>query len=750
MYSDLRLDQPSLKVHGKDRGRSRAIKVCKVMLLVIAAALTVWAVVDPRFRELDGVPNGAICLPISGTIALAVVSWAAATQWQKFAIWFSASLLGQAVALQLIGAGKFIHYQHYKPLRQLITDQPLLLVLLLAQALVVAGNTIKHWSMFRAWLKQHFRLWQLFTVAGIFFLASAALSRDPSIYVAEVFFAAFVQTINLGSILLMALAIPNGAIPNFKQRIESVLGPKGGAESAGAIDKFALLAAGWVLLVATVLSVYSYERHPHIPDEVIYLNHARYLATGNLSLPVPPAPEGFDLFLMERDTNRWYAVPPPGWPAVLAIGVVLGAPWMVNPILAALCVLLAYLFVTEIYNRRTARWLVLLLCVSPWFVFMAMNFMTHTLTLACALGAALGIVWARTTGHARWVLIAGALVGMGSLIRPLEGLVVAALLGLWTLGLGGRRLKVTSILAFVLGSVLIGSLVLPYNKFLTGNPRVFPLMAYSDKYFGPNSNALGFGPDRGIGWALQPFRGHSPLGALVNTNLNVFSLNIELLGWSLGSLLLVSLFLISGKKRTSDYLMLAVVVAIYGVHFFYWFSGGPDFGARYWYLMVIPLLVLTVRGIELIEQRLDGESESAGHGSRVSFVILALCAMALINYFPWRAVDKYHDYLNMRPDIRYLAREYNFGRSLVLIRGPAHPDYFSAATYNPLDLHADVPIYAWDRNPEVRNAVLNAYADRPVWLIDGPSLTHSGFKVVGGPVSAQYLLAQPQISAEVR
>jgi hypothetical protein len=124
--------------------------------------------------------------------------------------------------------------------------------------------------------------------------------------------------------------------------------------------------------------------------------------------------------------------------------------------------------------------------------------------------------------------------------------------------------------------------------------------------------------------------------------------------------------------------------------------------------------------------------------------------MALINYFPWRAIDKYHDYLNMRPDIRYLAREYNFGRSLVLIRGPAHPDYFSAATYNPLDLHADLPIYAWDRNTEARNAVLKAYADRPVWLIDGPSVTHSGFKVVGGPVSAQYLLAQPQISAEVR
>jgi len=741
MYSEFRLDQSAVEVAAsEDRRRSLPIKVGRIILLVFAAIVSIWAVVDPSFRDADGFPKGQICLPISATIGLAAFAWGLVTPWRKFVFWFSASLVGQAVALQLIDAGNFIRYQHYRPSSWLIAH-PVLLVLLAAQTLLVAGNIIRHGLEIRVWLKEHFRLWQLFVVAVVFFLSSAALSRDVSFYVKEVFFAAFVQTVNLGSILLMALAIPDGVTPKLKVRIEKMLGPGGGEEAvAGRIDKFAVLAAGWVLLLATVLSLYSYERHPHVPDEVIYLTHARYLATGNLSLTVPPVHDAFDLYLMDQKGDRWFAVPPPGWPVVLAIGVKLGAPWLVNPLLAALCVLLMYVLVCELYNRRTARWVILLLCASPWFVFMAMNFMTHTLTLVCALGAWLGVNWARRTGNARWAWAAGVLVGLASLIRPLEGLLVAALLGLWSLGIGGRRLKVPSILAFILASVLVGGIVLPYNALLTGDPKVFPLMAYLDKHFGPNSNALGFGPDRGIGWQLQPFRGHSPLGALVNSNLNVFSLNIELLGWSFGSLLLVSLFLISGKKSRNDYLMLAVIIAIYGVHFFYWYSGGPDFGARYWYLMLIPLLVLTARGIDLLERRLGDKSETSEKSLRVALIVFALSAMAVINYFPWRAIDKYHNYLNMRPDIRYLAGQHNFGRSLVLIRGENHPDYASAAIYNPLDLHADLPIYAWDHNREMRNEVLKAYVDRPVWLIDGPSLTHSGFKVVAGPLSAQELL----------
>jgi hypothetical protein len=234
---------------------------------------------------------------------------------------------------------------------------------------------------------------------------------------------------------------------------------------------------------------------------------------------------------------------------------------------------------------------------------------------------------------------------------------------------------------------------------------------------------------------------------MVNADLNLFSLNIELFGWSTGSLILAAFLIFCGKKNRSDYLMYGVIAGVFGVYVFYWYSGGPDFGARYWYLMLVPCVALTVRAIQFFQSKLEsGQTAPPYASARVTAAVLLLSCSALVNYFPWRAVDKYHHYLNMRPDIRKLARDYNFGKSLVLIRGNSYPDYASAAIYNPLDHHADAPVYVWDGSPEVRFQVLEAYRDRPVWIIDGHSITGRGFRVIQGPLSAQELIAESKAS----
>ncbi len=116
-----------------------------------------------------------------------------------------------------------------------------------------------------------------------------------------------------------------------------------------------------------------------------------------------------------------------------------------------------------------------------------------------------------------------------------------------------------------------------------------------------------------------------------------------------------------------------------------------------------------------------------------------------MNYIPWRAIDKYHHYRGMRPDIRYLAREKNSGKSLVLVRGNLRLDYASAAVYNPENLRGNAPIYALDRNPEVRTQVLKAYPDRSVWIVNDPSITYGGFEVIEVPLSANDLVARENV-----
>ncbi|HEX6064170.1 MAG TPA: hypothetical protein VFZ04_08110, partial [Longimicrobiales bacterium] len=108
---------------------------------------------------------------------------------------------------------------------------------------------------------------------------------------------------------------------------------------------------------------------------------------------------------------------------------------------------------------------------------------------------------------------------------------------------------------------------------------------------------------------------------------------------------------------------------------------------------------------------------------------------------PWRAMDKYYHYRNMRPDVRELAAERDFGNSIVLVRGKRHPDYASAGIYNPLDMRSGAPVYVWDRDPAITRRALEAYRDRGVWILDGPTRTGRGFRVVAGPISAEDLLS---------
>lgn len=653
------------------------------------------------------------------------------------AAWFALALIGAAAALQLVEAGPSLHYQHLAPAWALFRWPSLPWIsIVIVQAVIVASRCVRRRAALGEWTRG-FTSGRLFVGAMLFALSSAAVSADVWRYVTEIPVATFIQTVNLLNIVLIAASFPQDELSRIARRPDNWLGeqtPEHDPQPGGR-DRFALGAALFTVIVAAFLSILSYERHPHIPDEVSYILQARYFAKGMIDMPLPPVPGAFNLDLMTYAPASWFSPMPPGWPAVLSVGVLLGVPWLVNPILAGVNVVLTYLLVRELSDRSTARLVVVLLALSPWHLFLAMSFMPHIVMLTFALTAALAIARARRMKSAIWALVGGAAVGATSIVRPLDGMILGFLLGLWLLvPLISKQdfpLRLASVATYGIGGLIVGAIVLPYNKALTGNATVFPVMAYFDKYYGAGSNALGFGANRGIGWGIDPNRGHSLFDALINTNLNVFTLNTDLFGWSTGSLLLIIVCIAAGRWSRTDRLMLAVIVATVAFHALYWFSGGPDFGPRYWSLILIPCLMLTVSGFRVVQRGL------AGNRARAHIAVASLCVIALVVYVPWRAIDKYHDYRGMRPDIRQLASSAPFGRSLVLVRGCRHPDYASAATYNPLDLNAGAPVYAWDVDAVTQEQVIDAYKDRPLWIVDGPTITHRGFEVRAGPLTSK-------------
>ena len=704
-----------------------------------APLLIIWAFVDQRFRDSEGFLDGVFMFPVSIAFACAVLAWSASKSWRTSGAWTALAIAGQAAALQLIDAGPRLHYQHLNTADLFSATHVTFPVIIAIQTLFVVAASIHYKQQFMDRIRSSFKWWQIVAISIALFIFSSTLSPTISAYVKELLVAGFIQIVNLVNVVLLIYSLPATTTEKLKEKFAQYFGNidfEAPAEP-GHIDGYALTLSIFVTLLAAILNLVAYENHPHIADEVVYLFHAKYFSQGLLTLPLPPVLEAFNMDLMMYQDDRWYCPVVPGWPALLAIGSYFGVPWLVNPLLAGISVMLAYMVLREIFNKGLSRLILLLFALSPWQIFLAMSFLTHTASLVTSLLAALAVARMRRCQSFSWALIGGIGLGMTSWIRPLEGLAVALLLGLWCFGIKGWPARFKLVPPLVLMSMIVGALMLPYNELLTGKSIYFPIMAYTDKYYGEGSNSLGFGPEKGLGWgAFDPFPGHGLLDVLINNNLNLFSVNIELFGWGTGSLFLVVGLIISGEMRRRDYWMLSVLAMIIGLHCLYWFSGGPDFGARYWYLTILPWVVLSVRGLLILGPKSLALAKSQTR--LVSFVIV-LTAMAAINYIPWRAIDKYHNYRDMRSDIRRLAVENNFGSSLILIRGERDPGYMSAAVYNSLVPKPNEPIYAWDKNPQTRARVVQAFPNRDVWLIDAPSLTGKGYVIVKGPISSEVM-----------
>ncbi|MFN0178769.1 MAG: hypothetical protein ACKVZ0_08180 [Gemmatimonadales bacterium] len=667
-------------------------------------------------------------IPVVAAIAGLGILALRSTGWARPSRWLALGLVGYAASLRLIDAGPFVRYQHYAPIETWLSRDPLAVgILALQGALVAAG----WWRSRPAWPRLLSSWPAVAVVLGALFAigVSAAPSADPGRFGAELLIAAAIQGLHLATALLVAISAPQASAETLGR------GGVGWLERErppGRIDPVILGVAAFAGIVPLVLAGVVYEFHPHVPDELVYLIHARYFAEGLLAMPVPEPTAAFDLDLMFVHRDRWFSPVPPGWPAMLAVGVRLGVPWLVNPVLNAVNVILMALLAEAVYDRRAARTAALLAALSPWHLFLAMSLLTHTFTLTAALGAAVAVAHFRRTRRLAPMVIAGVGIGIVSLIRPLEGLIVAAALGVWSLPVRPWRSLLPGLAVLVATTAGVAALTLPYNATLTGSSRVFPIMAYTDALYGPGTNAMGFGANRGLPWSLDPFPGHSPRDAVINSHLNLTAINVEMLGWAAGSLGLLAVFGLARRFHPSDRGLLAVIAVTVGAHALYWFAGGPDFGARYWYLAAPAALLLTGQAIrQLIHSRPHG----AGRG-RVLVGVGALALGSALVFLPWRAADKYLGYRGMRPGLRALAADHRMDGGLVLIRGRRHPDYASAAELNVVHPTARSPIVAWNRDPATRRAVLARYPDRPVWMVDGPTVTGAGYRLVAGPLTA--------------
>ena len=139
-----------------------------------------------------------------------------------------------------------------------------------------------------------------------------------------------------------------------------------------------LLAASWY--VATDL----FDRTPHILDAIGYQFQAKMFASGMLTAPLPPVPEAFMIPFSVYYQERWFVQYPPGTAVVLALGLLAGVPWLVEPLLGAGAVVLIVLTARRQYGPGTALLVLGLLVTSPFLLLNAGAFLSHVPALCFA------------------------------------------------------------------------------------------------------------------------------------------------------------------------------------------------------------------------------------------------------------------------------------------------------------------------------------------------------------------------------
>ncbi|HEX8982119.1 MAG TPA: hypothetical protein VF792_05070, partial [Ktedonobacterales bacterium] len=487
------------------------------------------------------------------------------------------------------------------------------------------------------------------------------------------------------------------------------------------------------------IALAQYAALPHIYDASAYLFGAKIFAQGHVWAPVPAAADRFNGPFMVAQDGKWFTQYEPGTSLMLALGVALGAPWMVEPLLGTLSLLGIGLIAHRLYDRRVATLAVLLGAISPLYSYIAASYLSHAVAvffLVWGFWALQRAMMEYPTRRSVWLLpLAAALWVMAAFTRQtsvvfavvsLAGLLWLAWVDYWP-ALHPHWLRRWIAPALAVAALLFVAMVVysALNMALTGLPNVTPRTLYLP------SDHWGFG--QGVG-----FYGAHTLGSgFITVDELLTSLAIDLFGWPFYlSLALLLIPFLTRRAQPADYVMLLGACAM-TFAFVGYFYAGIYLGPRYLYDALPFFLILTARGFMALAQvgaaaRLNGltwrdqralPSPAIGAPAWASALSLTTTLAALLvvcwaGYFMPRQVALHTEFSGMGADRSVTPR--------LLINPPLHHAIvvtddiqlygYTLFSMNDPSLRGNV-IYAFGESSYDYAELAHAYPDRSLYVL---------------------------------
>jgi hypothetical protein len=397
---------------------------------------------------------------------------------------------------------------------------------------------------------------------------------------------------------------------------------------------------------------------PLLIDELVQLLQARIYASGHIWLPVATHREFFSILHVVDTGDKLYSQFPPGGPAMLALGELVHAPWLVGPACGAVSVALFARLVRLTDPSASPRFhtgATLLFAVAPFGAFMFGSHMNHATALMWLLVATLGLakVSASNTPRMGWAFVNGIGLGAAATIRPLDAFAFALPAAAWLLLLAWRdKRRWTEVTASGVGVAIPFCAMMWVNTQTTGSPLLFGYEVL-------------WGKAHGLGFHVAPWgEAHTPSRGLELISIYVTRLQTYLFETPFPSMIpVIASFALTKRLPALDRYLVVSAVLLGGFYFAYWHDGfylGPRFVFPW-----LPVLVLFAARLP----RLVRDRFGAGRVWVGTNAALATGAVMAVGFsLPGRVLQYQNNLTSMRADYTAESAKAGVKDALVFVR----------------------------------------------------------------------------------
>jgi hypothetical protein len=448
------------------------------------------------------------------------------------------------------------------------------------------------------------------------------------------------------------------------------------------------------LVLASGVGLLVLQDFPNSSDENSYLTQARIFASGRLWVDAPPLPDHFRArsFIMDEGRGRFFAKAFPGWAAILSLGVRAGVPWVVNPLLSALTLVLAGWAGGRLLPRHGEWAVVGLILATPFFLLNAASYYNHPATLLLMTLFLVAVIRLSEGAGIRWAILAGVACASALWVRPVPAVVLALPFAIW-LGARWARAGRMDLLAAAAAPIVVALAGLAgYNRHMFGSIWQSGYGAYD-----PQDIQAGLGADH-----------------LAITGWWILKLCFWLVPGSIAGLW----FLMAGRKGRGWFerepilvLMLVSLAALAASYLVYQNKGGNEYGPRYYYDGLTCLAILIAAGWMRAPEALATVVPAARARRGAALALACGACLTVAGSIPF-LLFHYRDKVTHNRDLFSTVEQSGQSSALVFLATGSGRMPPGDLVRNPLDFRSGV-VYARDLGLAADRSLAALYPDRP-------------------------------------